>query len=435
MLSAEDNQRLTRTGPGTPLGEVMRRYWVPALLSSELPGPDCDPVRVKLLGEQLVAIRDSNGRVGLFDQRCPHRGASLYFGRNEEAGLRCVFHGWKFDVDGGCVDVPNEQEEAATRMKCRVKAKTYPVQEAGGVVWTYMGPAEKKPPLHMQEWMTVPAGCSYVTKNEADANWLQMLEGGFDSSHSSFLHRSFKSTGLQTIEYRNKATAPKNEVEPTPYGYSYASLRHLPDKRANYVRVMQFVMPFHQMRPFEGTKGCPLVTGHIWVPIDDEHCWVYSWLYARDLRPLTADFIKEEEAMSGRSPDDFIPGTYRLKRNRDNDYLLDREAQRTRNFTGIEGITAQDQAVQESMGPISDRTIEHLGPADVALMRTRRLLLQACKDLETGKDPQASQESVIALRAAEKLLPEDAKWMDAMANEMKLQDVTPREPVEATAGR
>ncbi|MBC2778923.1 Rieske 2Fe-2S domain-containing protein [Parasphingopyxis marina] len=422
MLRAEENERVTRTGPGTPLGEVMRRYWVPALLSAELPEPDCPPVRVGLLGEQLIAFRDSEGRVGLLDQRCPHRGASLFFGRNEECGIRCIFHGWKFDVDGNCTDLPNEPDDS--KMKDKVKATAYPTAEAGGVVWAYLGPKEKMPPLEKQEWMTLPEGHFYCTKNQADANWLQMLEGGFDSSHSSFLHRQLKwaegEAGTKTQVFRARSTAPRHEVDANDYGCSYASLRALPDGEDNYVRVTQFVMPFHQLRPFEGKYERPLISGHIWVPIDDTHCWVYSWMQAKDGGPLDREFIEAEERDAGRSPEFFIPGTFRFKQNKDNDYLIDREAQRTESFTGITGISTQDQAAQESMGPIADRTFEHLGTADLAIVRIRQLLLKACRDLEEGSDPLGSQAALVPVRPAEKVVPKDEDWRSALAGDLEM---------------
>jgi hypothetical protein len=203
----------------------------------------------------------------------------------------------------------------------------------------------------------------------------------------------------------------------TEFGYSYASIRELPEGR-NYVRVVQFVMPFHQMRSFEGIQDCPLVSGHIWTPIDDEHCWVWSWMYAKDGRPLAREVIEAEERGAGRSPEFFIPGTYRFRENKANDYLIDRELQRTSNFTGIDGIAAQDQAAQESMGPIADRTIEHLGTADIAVITTRRLLLKACRDIEEGRGPLGSQLESIKVRAAEKTMTADRPWLEELSSDL-----------------
>src|SRR5579864_5012839 len=255
MLSTEENELLCRVGPGTPMGELMRQYWVPGLLSRELPEADGDPRRIMLLGEKLIAFHDTGGKVGIIQNHCPHRGASLFFGRNEESGLRCVYHGWKFDVDGTCVDMPNGPAESDFRSK--VKAVAYPTVERAGVVWTFMGAGEV-PPLQTQEWMRVPAENLDVCKHLGEANWLQLLEGGIDTAHSSFLHRSFeRARRLDTQGFRARSTAPKLEVITTEYGYTYAGIRSLPDQDRNYVCVYQFVLPFHQMRAFEGYLGDP----------------------------------------------------------------------------------------------------------------------------------------------------------------------------------
>src|SRR5260221_13476144 len=180
MLTQEMNELLTRTGPGTPMGELFRRYWIPALLDSELPERDCPPVRVKLLGEKLVAFRGSDGRIGLIDEFCAHRGVSLWFGRNQEGGLRCAYHGWKYDVNGQCVDLPSEPE--ASRVRQRIKLKSYPCVELGGVIWTYMGPLAEKPPLPNFEWVHLPPSHRVTTKRWQESNYLQAVEGGIDSS-------------------------------------------------------------------------------------------------------------------------------------------------------------------------------------------------------------------------------------------------------------
>src|ERR671937_275405 len=186
MLKQEENELITRVGPGTPMGNLMREYWVPAMLSSELPAPDCDPVRVMLLGEQLIAFRDTSGKVGLIQNNCPHRGASLFFGRNEENGLRCVYHGWKFDAQGNCVDMPNEPAESD--FKTKVRARAYATQERGGIVWTYMGPKRAPPPLPDLEANMLPDGAWQVGAIQRECNWLQALEGDIDTSHLGFLH-------------------------------------------------------------------------------------------------------------------------------------------------------------------------------------------------------------------------------------------------------
>jgi phenylpropionate dioxygenase-like ring-hydroxylating dioxygenase large terminal subunit len=188
MLSVEENALLTQTASGTPMGETMRRYWIPAVLSWEIPEPDCPPVRVQLLGEKLLAFRDTSGRIGLVDEFCPHRRASLWFGRNEVCGLRCVYHGWKFDVEGNCVDQMNEPEQ----FKDKIRLTAYPTVELGGVIWTYMGPPELQPPLPKFEWTQVPESHRVVTKVWQECNWLLALEGGIDTSHAPILHRTLR---------------------------------------------------------------------------------------------------------------------------------------------------------------------------------------------------------------------------------------------------
>jgi phthalate 4,5-dioxygenase oxygenase subunit len=416
VLSQANNERITRTGRSTPMGTTMRRYWIPAMLSTELPNPDSDPVRIRLLNEDLIAFRDTGGRVGLIQNNCPHRGASLFFGRNEEAGLRCVYHGWKFDVDGTCTDMPNEPAESD--FKDRVKAVTYPCVERSGVVWTYMG-SDTPPPLQTQEWMRVPGENLDVCKYLGEANWLQLLEGGLDTAHSSFLHRTFGRARTQTTHgFRARSTAPRLEVVQTEYGYTYAGIRDLPDQDRSYVRVYQFVLPFHQMRAFEGYLGHPLISGHIWVPADDETTWVWSWTYTAGGEPLPAEVIEAEKRAGGRLPSDVVPGSLRFRRNKDNDYLIDRQMQKTVNYTGIDVISAQDQAVQESMGPIYDRSQEHLGSSDVAIIAARRLLLQACQDVQEGKDPLGSRLASITVRPAEMLLPSEQAWHTAMREQL-----------------
>ncbi len=414
MLKPEENERITRVGPGTPMGAVLRRYWLPALLAEELPAPGCPPVRVRLLGEDLVAFRDAAGRVGLLDAYCPHRGASLYFGRNEGDGLRCVYHGWQFDVAGRCVDMPSEPPESTYRE--RVSQLAYPCAERGGVIWAYLGPPERQPPLTDLEWMRAPDGHRYVSKTYEECNYLQGVEGGIDTAHSSFLHHD-PARQRTTLGYRSRVRAPRLEVTPTDYGFTYASVRHLKDEGRSYVRVYHFVMPFHQLRVFEGYDGRPLLQGHMWVPLDDYHTWVYNWLCACDGSELGEALILEEETATGRGPDDVLPG-YRLKRCQANDYLIDRELPRRGHATGIVGVNTQDWAIQESMGPIVDRSKEHLGTSDLAIITMRRLMLQATEDVAVGRDPLGTHGSAHTVRPAEMVLPEDTSWQDALKDQL-----------------
>src|ERR671939_154955 len=413
MLSKADNDLLCRTNAGTPMGELFRRFWLPALLPSELPGPDCDPIRFRILGEDLIAWRDTNGTPSFIQNHCPHRGASLFFGRTEEAGLRCVYHGWKLDVEGRCVDMPNEPAESD--FKHKVRAVAYPTVEKAGVVWTYMGPREKQPPVPDLEWMRAPAGQCWLSRTFENCNYLQAMEGGLDTSHSSFLHRNLDPAGLANP--RARSTAPRLEVLNTDYGYMYASIRHLPEDKQNFVRVYHYVMPFYQLRAGGSPKTLGNTDGHMWVPSDDTSCWTYNFHFSHDKPQPYEEWQYYEHRMGRGLAEDFIPGTFKLKAHASNDYGLSRERQRTVNYTGIEGTNTQDFAVQESMGPIYDRTQEHLGSADTAIIQMRRLLLQAIRDVEEGRDPVGSQGQGSHVRPAQMYLPEDANWTETQLKE------------------
>jgi phthalate 4,5-dioxygenase oxygenase subunit len=407
MLSREDNELLTQVDPGTPMGDTLRRYWVPALLSWELPEPDCPPVRVRLLGEDLVAFRDTQGRIGLLDEFCPHRRVSLFFGRNEECGLRCVYHGWKFDADGRCVDQMNEPESFAHK----IHATSYPTVEAGGIVWAYMGPAELRPALPLFGWTQLPATHRHVGKVIQESNWLQGVEGGIDTSHAPILHRTHgndsKRPGFKMKDPFVRGKAPVLEVDITDYGYCYAGIRPL-DETSMHIRAYHLILPFHQIRPSRTDDGVPTVAGHIWVPMDDETTMVYNWVASVRDEPLPEE--ERLETRLGNGPQDVDQKTFRSKRNRQNNYLLDRQVQKTETFTGIDGINLQDRAVQESMGAVPDRSKEHLGPADRAVIQARRLLLEAVRSVEKGEAPRGVAPSYYTLRAAEAIVPQNTNW-------------------------
>ena len=411
MLSREDNALLTRVERGTPMGDTMRRYWMPVLLSRELPEPDCPPVRVRLLGEDLIAFRDTQNRVGLLDEYCPHRRASLYFGRNEECGLRCVYHGWKFDLDGRCVDMMNEPSEL--QFKDKVATVAYPTLEVGGVIWAYMGPPERKAAPPDFAWTRVPATHITVSKVIQETNWLQGLEGGIDTSHAPILHRLLTTNtsrpGFKPDNPFVRGKAPTLALDVTDYGYRYAGIRPL-NETSIHVRTYHFIMPFHQIRPSRSESGVPLVAGHMWVPIDDEHTMVYNWEYSTTDAPLTDEDRLERRL--GNGPLDVDQTTFRAKRNRGNNYLLDRQVQKTESFTGIDGINAQDRAIQESMGPVVDRSREHLGPADRAVIQARRLLLEAVRTVTDGGVPRGIEPTYAKLVAAEAVVPRDADWRE-----------------------
>jgi phenylpropionate dioxygenase-like ring-hydroxylating dioxygenase large terminal subunit len=417
MLPAKENELITRIGPGTPMGNTMRHYWIPALLSWEIAEPDCAPVRVRLLGEDLVAFRDTDGRIGLVDEFCPHRRVSLYFGRNEECGLRCVYHGWKFDVEGNCLDQLNEPPEH--QFKQHIHLTAYPTVELGGIVWAYMGPPEKMPPAPKFAWTQVPEERRHVTKVVEECNYLQALEGGIDTSHAPILHRLLTDNstrgGMKPSSPFVRGKAPHIVVDLTDYGYQYAGIRPLGDSDV-HIRTYHFILPFHQIRPSKSETGQPMDAGHIWVPIDDENCMVYNWIYVTTESPLTEEDRLEKSL--GNGPMHVDPRTFRGKANRDNNYLLDREVQRTETYTGIDGINQQDRAVQESMGRICDRSKEYLGPADKPIIQARKLLRQAIKTAEAGGSPAGTGSSYYRLQAHEEVLPRDADWRAEMTPEM-----------------
>ena len=418
MLSREDNERVTRVGRGTPMGELMRRYWIPALLGWELPEPDCPPVRVKLLGEDLVAFRDTRGRIGLLDEHCPHRRVSLFFGRNEECGLRCVYHGWKFDVDGQCVDMMNEPESFAHK----ISTGSYPTAEVGGVIWAYLGPADRRPPLPHFAWTRVAPTHLHLSKVIQESNWLQGLEGGIDTSHVPVLHRVLSGSsarpGFKPGDPFVRGKAPTLELDVTDYGYRYAGLRPL-DEGTVHVRAYHYILPFHQIRPGRTGPGKDYsgVAGHIWVPMDDDNTMMFNWEYS------TTDPLTDEDRLErrlGNGPLDVDQTTFRARRNRENNYLLDRQVQKTESFTGIDGVNTQDRAVQESMGRIVDRSREHLGPADRAVIQARRLLLQATRTVESGGTPPAIEPTYYGLRPAEAVVPVGTDWRPLLAPEPEM---------------
>jgi phthalate 4,5-dioxygenase len=420
-MRQEDSERLVHVGPGTPAGELFRRYWQPAALSAELPECDGAPVRVRLLGEDLIAFRDTQGRVGLVDAYCPHRRAPLFFGRNEECGLRCVYHGWKFDVDGACVDLPSEP--ASSPMKAGVTIKAYPTVERGGMVWTYLGPPDERPPEPDYEWTRVPATHRSVSKSYQACNYLQGLEGGLDTAHVTFLHNN-KIGDRRNLYSRDGA--PKIEVFETDYGYHYVSTRKI-EADQSWVRVYQYAMPFQQMRPsmvqngLSSNRGVPRADGHIWVPIDDQQTNVYNWAYGADEScALDPDYIEQIERMYGRGPDDYIPDTFRLRANLSNDYFIDRAAQKNTSFTGIKGINTQDVALQEGMGPITDRAREHLGTSDRAIVVMRRLLLDAVGAVARGERPRGSDAATYRnIRPHDGLVPAGSDWREAFVQDLQ----------------
>jgi phthalate 4,5-dioxygenase len=419
MTSQIENELLTRVGPGTPMGTVMRQYWVPACLSSEVKA-DGDPLRLMLLGERLIAFRDSAGRVGVLDHRCPHRCASLFFGRNEEGGLRCVYHGWKYDVAGNCLDMPNLPADQDFRQK--VKAKAYKVAERGGLVYVYVGEREIAPPLPALEAMLCPHDETNLWARQRECNWLQALEGDIDTSHFSFLH-----TGKVTIDdidpdhlerFQFTDRAPRYHARPTDWGTMYAAYR--PAEAGHlYYRFAHFVFPFWTLFPNGPLTDNVLAQG--WVPMDDTHTMAFTFSWTRKTPVLSFNKRGEPLPLLDRvsptlpnSTDWF--GRWRPVANQTNDYLIDREAQRTISYTGIAGVFPQDSAVTESMGDISDRTLENLAPSDRMIVMTRRRLLDAVRALEDkGTVPPGVDDPNVSAsaRSGDLIAPEGQPWLEA----------------------
>jgi phenylpropionate dioxygenase-like ring-hydroxylating dioxygenase large terminal subunit len=411
MLRREQNDLLTQTGPGTPGGALFRSYWIPALLAQELPENECPPVRVKLLSERLLAFRDTQGRYGLIDEFCAHRGVSLWFGRNEENGLRCSYHGWKYDVTGQCVEVPSEPVESGYCK--RIKLTSYPLVERGGILWTYMGAPDRQPPLPEFEFALVRPEQRYVAKRQQESNWLQGLEGGIDSSHVSWLHRGdlnsdplFK--GAKGNQYNLNDARPVFEVVESPGGL-YIGARRNAEGGHYYWRITPWVMPSFTMIP---PRGDHPVHGHFWIPIDDHNCWTWSFDYHAQ-RALTESEVQAMRDGKGIYVT-FEPGTYRPRANKDNDYLIDRAAQKAGiTFSGVAGIAMQDASLQESMGPIVDRTKENLVSTDNGIIMARHRTLKAIKALtETGAVPPGVDPTHQRVRSAAVVLPPDQPFTD-----------------------
>jgi nitrite reductase/ring-hydroxylating ferredoxin subunit len=418
MLSKEDNAFLCQVGPATPMGDLFRRFWFPVLLSEELPAPDCPPIRIRILAEDLVAYRDSTGHVGLLAENCPHRGASLFFGRNEESGLRCVYHGWKFDTAGACVDMPNSRYDthmpveghrgvdspAESDFRHKVSATAYPTQESGGLIWAYMGPTTLQPQMPELEFTLVPDDHRYVTKYLLECNYMQGMEGELDSSHVSFLHSTLNpdTHWINDPLFNNKLirnafndTQPKFTILETAYGLLIGASREMDDEQL-YWRITQWLMPCFTLVPGDpdGSLLC-----QIRVPVDDEHHWLIR-LRWNALRPLPAAERAEYER-GGSFYARQIPGSYITVANKGNDYLIDRHKQRTVNYSGLESVPIEDTAMMESMGPIYDRSQEHLGSSDVAVISARRRLIRAARELRDGAEPYlATHGSLYRVRSA-----------------------------------
>jgi len=390
---------LVRTGAGTTMGKLMRRYWVPVMLASEIAEPDGPPVRVKILGERLLAFRDSDGRTGLVDEFCAHRGVSLFLGRNEEGGIRCSYHGWKFDVTGQCTELPS-----APGLAPKMQIKSYPFVERGDVMWAYMGEPDDQPQLPELEWCLLQPTHRFVTKRYQASGWLQAMEGGIDTTHASWVHRyELDRDPMHKHAVANKyIKADRNavfDIEEASHGVTIFGRRN-GEEDSHYWRVTQWIFPWFTLIPPFGPHA---MGGHMWIPIDDESCWAWSINFLPD-RPLPKDELQAMREGLGIHVK-YIPGTFVPLANPSNDWLINRQAQKNlESFSGVEGFSIQDASLQESMGPIQDYSKEHLVATDRPIVMVRRILARTAYEMEQGIRPPALDASTQRVRAASVLL-------------------------------
>ncbi len=423
MLSKENNELICRVGRGTPMGELMRQYWIPALPSDEFPAPDSPPKRMMLLGERIVMFRDSQGRMGALEEFCPHRGASLYFGRNEEGGLRCAYHGWKFDITGKCLDTPTEQPERRERFCANIKARAYPCHEVNHMVWVYLGSRQEPPPFPLFEINTLPP--DYVAAPRVmmeEANWLQNMEGDLDSAHLDWVHRRLHEDSPKPEKgvrgfWNPTGKPPLLDVVATEYGAYYSAKRILKDG-SEWHRVNQFIFPFHTMI----TTGDGNVNLRSFVPLDDEHAMLImhtghpTQRLSNEVRRAQGALFDEVGGYIERTND---PRTYFMtKANKRNDYGRDMKLQNELMFVGIPFVgNLQDRAMTELMTndagqAIYDRTKEHLSASDAMIVTVRRQLINAATKLrDEGKlPPNVDNVELDKVRSATVRYPAGSDW-------------------------
>jgi len=412
MMTQEENKLLTRTGRGTPGGELLRRYWQPVALSEELPS-GAAPLSIKILGEDLVLFRDDKGRAGLLGIHCSHRGTDLSYGRVEDGGLRCLYHGWLYDVEGHCLEQPGEPGGGEHRDAIRHPA--YPCKETGGVIFTYMGPG-KPPLLPNYEFLNAPPDHLYVAKIFHECNHLQANEGNIDPVHLSFLHRFLEKReeqyrgvrGAEESHYNLVArnATPALDVELTDFGVRIYTVRKLGAEKA-YLRVSYFVLP--NLSAFPGQTGGEGYSVNWHVPIDDDHHWKYTFVYSSGA-PLQKEVVNRER--SELTPD------YRLVRNETNRFMQDRESMKTKTYAGMgSGFQAHDAFATASQGAIQDRTDEHLVSSDKAIVAARKLLEKAIRDVQEGREPphvirEPSQNRFLHLLVISDMIPDTGNWKE-----------------------
>jgi len=414
MLTSQENDLLCRVEGDAPMGQIMRNHWLPACLIEEVSEPDCDPLKVRLCGTDLVVFRDTDGRVGILDELCPHRRASLVFGRNEECGLRCLYHGWKFDVDGNAMELSSEPPESGLINK--VKAKAYPVREAAGFVWVYLGDQATMPEFEPPVFQPHPDTKVATSKFRVPCNWAQVLEGGIDSAHSSTLHSSDMVPARVSSAEANENTwlrpstdkSPRLQSQRTPFGFRYAALRR-PIQNAqthDYIRTTLFVAPYTVYIPPNNNYKVAILH----VPVDDTNTDFYFLAFGdAATTPDTETWRKFLGATKGVDLND----DWSNKRTFENKFLQDRQAMRAGNFTGIRGIPNQDYVMWLTMGPIADRTLDTLGASDLAIVEFRKQMIEAVRDFQKDGTVIGRTEPHIPankLRSFEGVAPKTTNW-------------------------
>ena len=414
MLTAEENQLLCRVEGDAPMGQLMRRHWIPVCMAEEVAENDGTPIRARLLGEDLVVFRDSEGRLGVLDEYCPHRGPSLVYGRNEEGGLRCLYHGWKFDVDGTVLDMPSEP--AASGFAEKTRHKSYPARESGGFIWTYMGPASEMPAFQPPAWAPGESARVSIVKMHVAANWAQTLEGGIDSAHSSSLHSTempparVDGTKATSKAWLRPSTdkAPRMQAQVTDFGFRYAAIRRPITNAASndYVRITVYVAPFTALIPPNNVYNVAQMN----IPMDDTNTMFYFLAWSENGPGIDQEAWRK---FCGAQPGIDLDADFRKFRNRGNHYMQDRKAMKLGDFTGIRGIPTQDMAMWESMPAIVDRSRDRLGASDLAIVEFRRLMVDAVKRFRDGgraigTDPSCPPH--ITLRSFEGIVPKSTDW-------------------------
>jgi len=438
MMTPEENELLCRVEGNAPMGQLMRRHWIPVCMAEEVAEPDGAPVRSRLLGEDLVVFRDSQGRLGVLGEHCPHRQASLAFGRNEECGLRCLYHGWKFDVEGKVVDMSCEPENGA-RMRDHIEHKAYPAREGGGFVWTYMGPRATMPAFAPPAWAPSPTTKISIVKIHTACNWAQVLEGSIDSAHSSSLHSS-NMPAMQVDSAKATGTswprpstdkAPRMEFQLTNFGFRYAAIRKpiVNAETHDYVRITLFVAPFTVLIP----PNDQYKLSQMLIPIDDCNTMFY-WVAWHETKGIAQEAWRK---FCAAQPGIDLDANYRKIRNLDNNFLQDRNAMKLGDFTGIKGIPAQDMAMWESMGSIADRSHDYLGASDVAVSQFRRQMVGAARRFAAGEPAIGTAEPRIPhvkLSSFEGIVAKSIDWRRLGVAEEELTLAASREAASSQRG-